>query len=121
MASAIPGASRWRTSRVASGVTSRGANPVPPVVSTSDALAASSSIAAADVGGLVRDDTPLDLEAVLLQELVEDVPAAVLALARMNAVGDGEDGGLHAAGSFVFSTSLSPVISISLSIAFAMS
>ena len=35
IASAIPGTSRSITSPVASGVTSRGATPVPPVVSTS--------------------------------------------------------------------------------------
>ena len=32
MASGIPGVSRWHTARVASGVTSRGEKPVPPVV-----------------------------------------------------------------------------------------
>ena len=46
-ACAMPGASRSSTSRVASGVTSRGASPVPPVVRTSRADAASSRIAAA--------------------------------------------------------------------------
>ena len=46
-ACAIPGASRSNTSRVASGVTSRGASPVPPVVRTNRAEAASSRIAAA--------------------------------------------------------------------------
>ena len=71
-------------------------------------------------GGVVRDDTTLHLEAVLSQQLVEGVPASILPLASVNSVGDGEHGGLHA-GSFVFSTSVSPVISISLSIAFAMS
>jgi hypothetical protein len=46
-ACAIPGASRSSTSRVASGVTSRGASPVPPVVRTSRADRASSRTAAA--------------------------------------------------------------------------
>ena len=32
MASGMPGVTRWQTARVASGVTSRGAKPVPPVV-----------------------------------------------------------------------------------------
>ena len=35
MASGMPGVSRSQTARVASGVTSRGANPVPPVVTSS--------------------------------------------------------------------------------------
>src|SRR5690349_23966578 len=46
-ACAIPGASRSSTSRVASGVTSRGARPVPPVVRTRRDEAASALIAAA--------------------------------------------------------------------------
>ena len=47
IASAIPGARRSRTVIVASGVTSRGPRPVPPVVKTSLASTASSSIASA--------------------------------------------------------------------------
>ena len=46
-ASAIPGATRSSTSAVASGVTSRGPRPVPPVVSTTAASSASSAIASA--------------------------------------------------------------------------
>src|SRR5262249_45450864 len=46
IASATPGASRSSTAAVASGVTSRGANPVPPVVSTTLAMSASWQIAA---------------------------------------------------------------------------
>jgi len=46
-ACAMPGASRSTTSRVASGVTSRGARPVPPVVRTRRAEAASSRTAVA--------------------------------------------------------------------------
>ena len=49
-ASAIPGATRSSTSVVASGVTSRGPNPVPPVVSTTCADAASSRTASAIAG-----------------------------------------------------------------------
>jgi len=41
MRSAIPGASRSSTARVASGVTSRSLSPVPPVVSTRSAASAS--------------------------------------------------------------------------------
>ena len=105
IASAIPGASRSSTVRVASGVTSRGANPVPPVVSTSNAPAsASSAIAPAIVVGVVRNDAALDVEPLAREELLEHVAARVLANAGVHAVGDGEHGGLHA-GSFVFSTS----------------
>ncbi len=50
MASARPGASRSITARVASGVTSRGPNPVPPVVTTSGAREARSRSEASMVG-----------------------------------------------------------------------
>ena len=43
MCSAIPGAMRSQAASVASGVTSRGPNPVPPVVSTTSAWATSVS------------------------------------------------------------------------------
>jgi len=69
---------------------------------------------------LVRDDAPLDLEAVGLQQLRERVAAPVLRLAARDAVRDGEDAGLQTA-SFVFSTSAISPITIALSIAFAMS
>ena len=46
----MPGTSRSITSRVASGVTSRGARPVPPVVITKDASAAASRMRAAMKG-----------------------------------------------------------------------
>ena len=48
----------------------------------------------------------------------EEIAALVLARARGDPVGDGQDGGLHC---FVFSTSLTSAITIDLSIAFAMS
>jgi hypothetical protein len=70
--------------------------------------------------GVVRDDAPLDREALAAKQLLEDVAARVLAHACADAVRDGEDGGVHA-GSFVFSTSSICSIVIALSIAFAMS
>ena len=49
MASGMPGVMRWQTARVASGVTSRGAKPVPPVVTMRGAV---SPVRQADEGGL---------------------------------------------------------------------
>ena len=73
-----------------------------------------------DLLSLVGDDAALDVVAVALQELGEQVAAPVLRLAARDAVGDGEDGGPQT-GSFVFSTSVTSPITIALSIAFAMS
>ena len=61
ISSASPGASRSMTARVASGVTSRGPNPVPPVVTTSPFVDASSrsadSISACSSATTRRSDT----------------------------------------------------------------
>ena len=64
-----PGTSRSSTDSVASGVTSRGARPVPPVVSTRLRRAASSRSAAAICVALVGHDPTLDLVALRLQQL----------------------------------------------------
>src|SRR5436190_4096466 len=69
---------------------------------------------------VVGDDAPLDLVTLSAEQLRQDVAAAVLPLAGRDTVGDGQDGGLHTA-SFVFSSKRTSLISISLSIAFAMS
>ena len=82
IASAIPGASRSSTGRVASGVTSRGVNPVPPVVSTSELRAGQVDDRVRDLVGLVRDDAPLDVESLAREQLGERVAAPVLARAR---------------------------------------
>jgi hypothetical protein len=62
----------------------------------------------------------LDLEVLLLEQLDEQPAALVVARPGGNAVGDGDDGGLQTA-SFVFSTSVTSLTDIALSIAFAMS
>jgi hypothetical protein len=61
-----------------------------------------------------------DVVAVSFEQLDEQAAALVVALARGDAVGDGEDGRSQT-GSFVFSTSATSRMTISLSIAFAMS
>ena len=71
-----------------------------------------------DLVDVVGDDAPLDLVSVDGEQGREEVAALVLARARGDPVGDGQDGGLHC---FVFSTSLTSAITIALSIAFAMS
>jgi hypothetical protein len=73
IASAIPGTSRSITARVASGVTSRGATPVPPVVSTSAAVdVAPLAQPLLDLCPLVGDDlTRRDLTADRARELLE--------------------------------------------------
>ena len=68
--------------RVASGVTSRGASPVPPVVSTTAARCCEVVDRGRDLVGLVRDDATLDVVAVAAQELLEQVAAPVLASPR---------------------------------------
>jgi hypothetical protein len=62
----------------------------------------------------------LDVVLLTLEQLDEQPAALIVPLASRDAVGDGDDCGLQA-GSFVFSTSVTPVTDISLSIAFAMS
>ena len=57
------------TVRVASGVTSRGARPVPPVVSTSARVRGELLDRGGDLGGLVGNDPPLDVVAVGAQAL----------------------------------------------------
>ena len=116
-ACAIPGASRSSTVRVASGVTSRGAIPVPPVVSTSAARAGELLDRRGDLARLVGDDAPRDVVPVGSEQLRERVAARVLGLAARHAVGHGEHRRVHC---FVFSTSSTSNV-ICLSIAFAMS
>ena len=70
-ASAIPGATRSSTSVVASGVTSRGPKPVPPVVRTTWARAGELAQRRGDRGALVGNDPPLDLVALLGEQLRE--------------------------------------------------
>ncbi len=121
MASARPGASRSMNASVASGVTSRGAKPVPPVVSTSN-TPSSRELAqnALDRVGLVGHDPTLRIESVGAQERLQNIAARVIALAGMNAVRNGDDGRPHT-GSFDFSTSVTSPMTIPLSTAFAMS
>ena len=73
-----------------------------------------------DLLGLVRHDSPLDLVAVAREQLGKDVAARILARAGNDAVRDGQHGCFHTA-AFVFSTRVTSAITISLSIAFAMS
>ena len=70
---------------------------------------------------LVGNHPPDDVVAVAGEELHEQVAAPVLPLALGDAVGDGEDGGSHSTGAFVFSTSCTSPTTMSLSIALAMS
>ena len=101
-------------------MTSRGATPVPPVVSTSAASSASCGDRRRDLGGLVGHDSALDLVAVGGEQLLEHVAALVLARARDDTVRNRQNGRLHAS-TLVFSTSVTSAMTISLSIAFAMS
>ena len=73
-----------------------------------------------DLPRLVGNDPALDLVAVGGEQLREQVAARVLPRAGDDAVGDRQHGRLHAS-SFVFSTSVTSAMTISLSIAFAMS
>ena len=73
-----------------------------------------------DLVAVVGDDAALDLVPLGGEELREELAARVLALARRDAVRDGEDGRLQA-GSFVFSSRRTPPTTISPSTAFAMS
>ena len=96
---------------VASGVTSRGANPVPPVVNTSNECAASSTIASAIASrssGTTRRTTSKP------SSRRRSSSASPLASSRspaMDAVGHGEHRRAHS-GSFVFSTSRTSPISM---------
>ena len=58
ISSLSPGASRSSTALVASGVTSRGPNPVPPVVTTSVVRRGQAHQRPFDLGALVRHDLP---------------------------------------------------------------
>jgi hypothetical protein len=60
------------------------------------------------------------VESLRLEQLDEELAALVLALTRGDAVRDGDDGRSQI-GSFVFSTRTTSAITISLSIALAMS
>ena len=121
IASGIPGASRSSTDCVASGVTSRSARPVPPVVSTSSAPRGELDDRPRDLVLLVGHEPAQDGEPVGAQELLERGAASVLGFAARDPVGDREDGRPHARSPFVFSTRVISEITIPLSIAFAMS
>ena len=98
MCSSRPGVARSTTRAVASGVTSRGAKPVPPVVSTRSAAAEQPAQRLLDrVGssGTVRRAARSNPAAA--QPLREEIAAQVLAGAGSDAVGDRQDGGPHAA------------------------
>ena len=114
------GASRSITERVASGVTSRGATPVPPVVSTTAAVLGELGDRGRDLGRLVRHDAPLDLVPVRLEQLRQEVAARILSRTCDDPVRHGQNSRLHAS-SFVFSTSETSETTICLSIALAMS
>ena len=73
-----------------------------------------------DLRTLVRHDPVLDVEMLGLEQFDEKPPALVVALARRHSVRDCHDGRPHS-GSFVFSTSVTSPMDMSLSIAFAMS
>ena len=101
-------------------MTSRGATPVPPVVEHERGRLGELGDRRRDLARLVRHDSALDLVAVGGEQHREQVAALVLARARDDAVGDRQNGRLHAS-TFVFSTSVTSAMTISLSIAFAMS
>src|SRR4249919_875386 len=73
-----------------------------------------------DEWSVVRDDTPDDVEALVLEEPLEDVAARVVALAGAHSVGHREHGSRHM-GSLLFDSRRTPSTTISLSTAFAMS
>ncbi len=79
---------------VASGVTSRGPRPVPPVVTTSAARAAASRTRDSDFRALVRDDGGLDLVRPASRRIRAGLAAGdVVADAAGHGVADGDDGG----------------------------
>ena len=99
MRSAMPGASRSSTARVASGVTSRGARPVPPVVSTRSAASPSHHAVSAETIWVVSSGTSCaigDGVAAGRRPLAASVARGVGALALGAGVGDREDRDAHA-------------------------
>ena len=97
-ASSIPGLSRSSAARAASGVTSRGANPVPPVESddVGHVLVAQAREARGDLLALVgQDAAPGDLVARGREPLREHGARAILARTVVHAVGDREHGDPH--------------------------
>ena len=104
--------------RVASGVTSRGAKPVPPVVSTTWARAGElpqRPAIAPRSSGTIRRSTSYPASG---KQRRQHLAARILAHAGGDAVRDGEDGRPHSATSLVFSSSLTSSTTISLSMAF---
>ena len=94
----MPGASLSSTARVASGVTSRGVRPVPPVVRMRSARSASAQAAraAAIADGLVGDEGAVGEDEVVLRGPGGDgVARGIGPLAAVAGVGDGEDGEAH--------------------------
>lgn len=73
-----------------------------------------------DLSGIIGDDDSSNVESLRTEELVEHIAARILPHACMDAVGHGQDRCVHT-GSFVFSTSSTSPITMSLSTAFAMS
>ena len=69
---------------------------------------------------VVGNDPALDVEALVGEQGGQRLTARVLARALVDAVRDRQDGGVQR-GSFVFETSVTSVIVIALSTAFAMS
>ena len=74
-----------------------------------------------DLIPLVGHDAPLDLVPVGAEQFLERVAASVFARPGDDTVREGEHRGLQLTRSFVFSTSTTSAIRISLSTAFAMS
>ena len=100
--SAMPGASRSRTSSVASGVTSRAARPVPPVVTTSVADGRRGADRRGDRGAIVgHDERPADLEARLAEQPAGLGARDVLALAARAGVADRDHRGARHRASFL--------------------
>ena len=97
IASAIPGASRSITMRVPSGVWSRGANPVPPVVTIRPANPSviSDSAVGDGVGAVLGDVVGDDVEPGSGELVDERRAAGVLARAGDDTVADREDLGLQ--------------------------
>ena len=120
IASAIPGASRSITERVASGRDVAGRDAGPAGREDQRRGLRELDDRRRDLARLVGNDPALDVVAVGGEQLGEQVAARVLARAGDDAVGDREHGRLHTS-SFVFSTSVTSAMTISLSIAFAMS
>ena len=69
---------------------------------------------------VVRHEPPDDLEALGLEQLLQEITAEILPRALRDSVRDGEDAGRQTS-SFVFSTRRTSSITIALSIALAMS